>query len=411
MQSLTRPYCLLLCALLAGPTAWAQGPLQPDSGPAETMKSLDQIEPRTPIDELPYTISESGSYIVTESLSTGLNGITVEVDSVTIDLQGHTLAGSGGNIGVIVLGHDVEVRNGTIRGFETGLLLTGRSYNRFEDLAIKDNSSEGILIIGDGDEANGNVLSQLRVTGNGDEGILIRAAAGTVNGNMILDSIISDNGQAGIHLLGDAGLASGNIIRDCVVSGSGLRGVNLSSEDGGRCNGNLVAGLTIVDNTNDGLRIVASGNDSEAVGNFVRDTQIMRNSNIGLSVQGILGGHANGNKLLGNHIAENNGFGVYLNASAGGTAQGNLIRDSYVVQNGNDGIRLFGGTEGTRIEGNRVAGHGTGYNIGSTSAFVFRNISLDNDTPFSAGTGNLDAPVISTPGELSNPNAWANFSR
>lgn len=406
------PLLLLTLTLGTGVLTQAQGPLQPDSGPAETMKSLDQIEPRTPIDELPYTITESGSYIVTENLNTGLNGITVEADSVTIDLQGHTLAGSGGNIGVIVFGQGVEVRNGTIQGFETGLLLVGQSYNRFEDLAIKDNSEDGVLIIADGDEANGNVLSRLRVSGNGSDGISIQAAAGTVNGNMIVNSIISDNEQAGIHLLGDAGLASGNIIRDCVVSGSGFRGVNLSSEEGGQCNGNVVSGLNIFDNINDGLRIAASGSDSEAVGNFVRDNQIMRNSNIGLSVQGILGGHANGNKLLSNHIAENNSFGIYLNASgAAGTAEGNLIRDSFIVENGNDGIRLFGGTEGTRIEGNTVAGHGTGFTIGSTSAFVFRNVSIYNTSSFSFSSGNLVAPIVVWSGEQTNPNAWANFSR
>ncbi len=410
MRSFRWSVCLALSALLAATCVHAQGPLQPDSGPAETMKSLDQIEPRTPIDELPYIITESGSYIVTESLSTGLNGITVEADSVTIDLQGHTLAGSGGNIGVIVFGQGVEVRNGTIQGFETGLFVVGRSYNRFEDLAIKDNSAEGVLIIGDGDEANGNVLSRLRVTGNG-AGIVMQAAAGSVNGNMILDSVISDNGQAGIRLLADAGRASANIIRDCVVSGTGSRGIAISSEDGGRCNGNVVTGSQIIDNANDGLRLAAEGSESEAIGNAVRDNQIMRNGNIGLSVQGLLGGHANGNKLLGNHIAENNNFGIYLNASVGGTAEGNLIRDSYVMQNGSDGIRLFGGTEGTRVEGNKVVGHSVGYAIGSTSAFVFRNISLDNTTSFTVGTGNLVAPEISASGQLSNPNAWANFSR
>jgi hypothetical protein len=42
-------------------TAIAQGSLTPPGAPAPTMKTLAEIEPRTPIFSLPYTVTNAGS--------------------------------------------------------------------------------------------------------------------------------------------------------------------------------------------------------------------------------------------------------------------------------------------------------------------------------------------------------------
>src|SRR4051812_13288192 len=80
--------------------AAAQGPLIPPGAPAPTMKSLDQIEPRTPISSLPFNISQAGSYYLTTNLTgqAGTNGITISTDNVTIDLNGFALIGVGGSL-------------------------------------------------------------------------------------------------------------------------------------------------------------------------------------------------------------------------------------------------------------------------------------------------------------------------
>ena len=59
---------LVLAATLAG---WvnAGGPLDPPGPPGVTMKSLSEVEPRTPISALPFTISQPGSYYLTANLS------------------------------------------------------------------------------------------------------------------------------------------------------------------------------------------------------------------------------------------------------------------------------------------------------------------------------------------------------
>ena len=71
----TPDWLLITAALLFLPasTAFPQGSLTPPGAPAPTMKSLDQIEARTPISSAPFTINASGSYYLTK-ISLSLRG-------------------------------------------------------------------------------------------------------------------------------------------------------------------------------------------------------------------------------------------------------------------------------------------------------------------------------------------------
>jgi hypothetical protein len=62
---------LLLLSTLSPPlsTVFAQGSLTSPGAPAPTMKTLAQIEPRTPISSAPFTISVPGSYYLTTNLT------------------------------------------------------------------------------------------------------------------------------------------------------------------------------------------------------------------------------------------------------------------------------------------------------------------------------------------------------
>ena len=100
----------------------AQGSLTPPGAPAPTMKTLDQIEARTPISVAPFTISQSGSYYLTRNLNvTNGDAITIAANGVTLDLNGFIIsstANPAGGTGVL-LGSavkNVTILNGHIAG-------------------------------------------------------------------------------------------------------------------------------------------------------------------------------------------------------------------------------------------------------------------------------------------------------
>jgi len=123
---------VIVCGqLLAGANGFAQGPLTPQGVPTPSMKSLDQIEARTPISSAPFTISVSGSYYLTKNLSVSSgNAISITANGVTLDLNGFTIsstAASAAGYGILLNSalRDSTILNGHIRG---GVTESGGSY-------------------------------------------------------------------------------------------------------------------------------------------------------------------------------------------------------------------------------------------------------------------------------------------
>ena len=134
------------------------GNLNPPAGPpAPTMKTLTQVEPRTPIEVLPYTISQPGSYYLTQNLTaSGGGGIAIQASDVTLDLNGFTL--DGGLPGQVAICECAPapltnwvIRNGTLRNwFSGGVSATNVDGVRIEGLTL---INSGLLGLALGDHA------------------------------------------------------------------------------------------------------------------------------------------------------------------------------------------------------------------------------------------------------------------
>jgi hypothetical protein len=216
-------FCFLL-------SAFSQGSLAPPGAPAPTMKTLAQIEPRTPISgPLPLTISSAGSYYLTTNLTgaIGTNGITIVANNVTLDLNGFTLQGVLASwTGLYVSGTrtNITVRNGTISGWGQHGVFAGTWANLsenmvFERLTVSANSGMGI-------GGAGCAVRDCEASVNGSYGIYV--APGVVSGCFVLR-----NGQSGIYIDG----AGSEII------GNTCKGNNASIDAGN-------AGIYINDNNN-----------------------------------------------------------------------------------------------------------------------------------------------------------------
>ena len=171
----TASFVFSMICLCVMPAAFA-GSLTPPGAPAPTMKTLDEVEARTPISSLPYTISQPGSYYVTQDLTLATedtDGITINVDKVSVDLNGFTLTGpgkaagsTGSGIRILSTHYNIAVRNGTVRDWRyAGVYGSGTTVSHFEDLRCYNNGLQGVYV---GDQ---NIVHNNICVSNGEEGI------------------------------------------------------------------------------------------------------------------------------------------------------------------------------------------------------------------------------------------------
>ncbi len=192
---------LLFASAMFAPTAFSQGALNPSGPPAQSMRTLTQVEPRTPIGSLPFNISSSGSYYLTGALQggAGQHGIRVTADNVTLDLGGFALIGNGGTTGVVVTAtvKNFSLVNGVVRGWsQQGVILSGASNSQVERLRVSDNGSDGIVV------GSTTVIRDCVAAGNTGSGIRV---VGT-------NSRVENNHATGNQLNGYRVDAGGNLI-------------------------------------------------------------------------------------------------------------------------------------------------------------------------------------------------------
>ena len=221
-------------------TAHAQGALTPPAGaPAPVMKSLDQIEPRIPVNSLPgtnngmFVISAPGNYYLTANIvaTAGKHGILINAKHVKLDLNGFALIGTGaaGYHAITLLNDDggdgdyLSVRNGDIRNWDNGITFFSQRADVIEDLRIHG-CKAGINLYG-----VANVRRCYIFGGAGAfYGISVTTDFVRVEDCTVNNISSASTSAAGISL--EYGLVSGCLIRS--VSGNPARGIQISNPGG-----------------------------------------------------------------------------------------------------------------------------------------------------------------------------------
>ena len=375
----------LLLVLALAPLALGQGALTPPGPPAPMMKTLEQIEPRTPIKSLPCVIAVPGSYYLVANL-TGVpaaDGITVQADHVTIDLRGFALIGGGGGSGIVAAGRTgLRVGNGSIVNWSgNGVVATNTPGGGFVPVNCQ--------------------CEQLRLTGNGGNGLLLSGGASVIAclsvSNGLAGGIGGGGGGYGIQVSGQS------LVKDCVASQNSLGGGFASFGPG-----SVFVGCS-----------ASSNSMGFFIGGGARITDCAASFN---SAQGIATGP--GCSVIGCTAFYNGTDGIFV--PDGGTIKdckakwnaGNGIEvstDCYVFGNTCDfntaaGIKTMSGSN--RIDSNHVTANTTGIDCsGTVDNFVVRNSAHGNTLMsynFPAGTRSA---AVMVPGlNFATDQAWGNFS-
>lgn len=389
------------------------GNLEPSAPPNSTMKTLDEVEPRTPIHsaDLPLTISQSGSYYLAENIifaTVDTNGITITASNVTIDLCGFTIQGPGAGTGNAITAdssarENVSVLNGTITGWYRGINLSGKRA-QIQNVKLSSCLNAGIYV-GDNAQIAGcsiyscgqygirtgeNSSVKDCISANNNYSVMsIEIANGIETGDTctISNCQVSDNGNYGIY--------AGNrcVIENCIANSNGSAGISAlanaviskcASNDNEYYNGMFWSGDGIkVYNGATVTNCTASGNKSNGIyassdgvikGCAVYDNKInginatrCRISNCTASENDNNGIYASlGCSIYGNDLTANN-VGIYL------TNAGNIVRDNNFFFNTTYGLNVIDqknysaqntfNNNGTNINGTHLQGTGDMANV------------------------------------------------
>ncbi len=371
-------------AVIAAAVLVYAGPLDPPAGPvAPTMKTLDQVEPRTPVnatntpgdaDSL-FRISAPGSYYLTGNI-TGVaakHGIEIAASGVTLDLMGFELSGVPGSLsGIFVSGtrQNLVIFNGTVQGWgQKGIDATNAQASKVGPCNVPDNGDDGCSC-GDGCQ-----VENVAASGNGGTGV---AAADSAKLEQIR---ASGNGRKGI------------------TGGRSTTAINCKSD------GNTSDGCTFGDGSNI-AGLIASNNTGTGVLTGPNCT-ITRCTTIGNTADGLSMGA--GCRITDGTSNANGGDGMQVGDDCyvtDCTCDGNGVSPTII----GSGIHTTG--NGAHIDGNHMTDNERGMIIAGAGNLVIRNTFSGNGTPTIVVTGtHTIGEAINAAGNpgFQSTNAWANL--
>jgi hypothetical protein len=300
------------------PECRAQGTLTPPGPPAPVMKSLDQIEARTPISTVPFIIRQPGSYYLTTNItSTTGDAIDITTNGVTLNLNGFTIfsklipangIGIGLNSGI----SDITILNGHI--------ISG----------VTNNGSGVYSGTGFGYGIFGSAASNICVQGVSVSGCLYDG----INVNYNTQSLVKD---CNVENVGGYGIVADNV-SDSIASPCGNGGIS-AYKTAANCYGQSIGtGYGITTGTANNCMGFASGNNAGVSASVVNNC--FGNSISGYGIITTIANNSYG-------VCLNSGYGVYATfvaigcfgeAVSGGTGLRAVIANSCYSTTGDGAI-------------------------------------------------------------------------
>jgi parallel beta-helix repeat protein len=382
------------------------------------MKRLDEVEPRTNLQatsapagvdttnaNFHFVINQPGSYYLSANLTvTKTNGIQINAEGVTLDLNGFQISRASGNGGdgiqIPASAHRVTLLNGSIKSFAFGINnitpTSGARGGKFRDLDVSGCTSIAILT------GPGAVLESCRVHDNtGTYGISSNSGSTLTNctatKNTVTFAIASGVGATLTNCSVSSNACSFGIFAD---GGSSLTNCNALGNTG---TDTYSAGIS----TGTGCTITAS----TAYSNWTNAASATANTGIGFDV-------GSASTIQGCTAANNRGDGIRLNNLA-------MARGNSSSSNGSsgDGAGIHATSSGNRIEGNNVVGNDRGIDVDGAGNVIVQNTAKQNTTNYDIADNNLFGEIVNqtvpgVPGVHGNSAAssigttdpWANIS-
>jgi hypothetical protein len=189
----------------------------------------------------------------------GGNGVVIGSDHVTLNLNGHRIRGSDGNVGIVGNHVGVVVENGSVSSFGVDVSLTGDS-NRVMNLHVSAGATAGVAVGGQNDVISGNrvFISGVGIDGEGA-------------GSQYTNNVLQGNSDDGLNL-GDPALVSGN-----KALNNGTFGINAFNSIG--------APMAVTNNIADGNHVhgIVAGAGFDATVITLSGNKAYFNGNLGIS--------------------------------------------------------------------------------------------------------------------------------
>jgi parallel beta-helix repeat protein len=353
------------------------------------MKKLDEIEPRTNLQATPapagvdtsnanyhFIINQPGSYYLSANLGvTKTNGIQVNVEGVTLDLNGFQISrasgSSGDGIQISAGAHRVTLFNGSIKGFALGINSvspnSGARAGKFRDLDVSGCTSTAIQT------GPGAVLESCRVHDNtGTKGFSASSGSTLTNciasANTVDFAIWAGVGCTLTNCAASSNFASFGIYAD---AGSTLTNCNALSNIGTDTSSSGIS-------TSTGCTITAS----TAYANYSNNANLNAFTGVGFSVGA-------GNTIQGCTAANNRGDGIWLIGYS-------LARGNNCTSNGRngDGAGIHATSSTNRIEANNVLNNVRGIDVDGPGNVIVMNSAKQNTINYDIAANNVFGAIV-----------------